>query len=383
MKVVYISGMLPSGHFSQILTNGIAGQKGIKLIVYADENPKNLEIKNCGKIKNVWPRTAMFIYKIVKEILKDNPDVVHIQHEFTMYGTIKNAFLFPFLPFILRLLGKKVVVTIHACVYKNQVNRQFISLFTPKKVTGLNPFALKLFFYYTYKLTSLFSNAIICHTELLKDMLLRDWGVSGKKTYVIPTGIPSKKIFKGRKENYFLYFGYMVRRNGLNYVIDGFSKFLKHNKKFKLILAGGIIKGQEEAFNEIKDYIKEKKLEKFIEIKGFIESAEEQDKLHEQAFAVTIPAEVSMGSSGRLYHAQSYGKCIMTSNVGHFREDIKHLHDGILVDNNSWDKAFQYVISNPDKVTEIEKNVIKKTKTKSSFNIAQKHIEVYKKIYDR
>lgn len=376
MKVVYISSMLPSGHFSQILTNAIAKEKGIDLIVYADEKPENLIIQGCGKIKNIWPHTAMFIYKIAKEILKDKPDIIHIQHEFTMYGSIKNAFLFPFLILLLRLTGNRVVVTIHACVYKNQVDQDFISLFSAKKITGLTPTTLKLFFLYTYKLLSVFSNSIVCHTQLLKDMLVKDWMVTPSKVYVIPTGIPSKKINKVSKKNYFLYFGYMVRRNGLNFVLDGFSKFVKHNKKFKLILAGGIIEGQEEAFQDIKDYVKEKKLEKFVEIKGFIEQ-EEQDRLYEKAFAAVIPAVVSMGSSGRLYHAQSYGRCVLASNVGHFKEDIKHLYDGILVDNGKWDEAFKYVVDNPEKISEIEQNVLKKVQEKSTTKIAKKHIQIY------
>ncbi|QQG44068.1 MAG: glycosyltransferase family 4 protein [Candidatus Roizmanbacteria bacterium] len=379
MKAVFISGMLPSGHFSQILTNALAHEKGLNLTVYADEDPQNLNIRNCGTIKTVWPHTAMFIYKIFKEVLKDQPDVIHIQHEFTMYGSIKNAFLFPFLLLLLRLIGKKVVVTIHACVYKNQVDDQFIYLFTTKKIAGLSPTTLKLFFFYTYKLISIFSNAIICHTHLLKDMLIKDWQVSSNKIHVVPTGIPAKKLTKKNKKNYFLYFGYMVRRNGLNYVIDGFSKFVKQNKKYKLILAGGIIKGQEEAFKEIQDYIKKKKLEKFVEIRGFIEQ-EEQDKLYEEASAVAIPAVVSMGSSGRLYHAQSWGKCILASNVGHFQEDIHHLYDGILVNNDEWNKSFKYVVDHPEKIAQIEKNVLKKARSKSSDKIAKMHIEVYKNI---
>lgn len=381
MKVVYISSMLPSGHFSQILTNGIIQHKNVDLLVYTDKNLKNLDIKGCGTIKNIWSKTAMFVLEILKEIVKDKPDVIHIQHEFTMYGSIKNAVLFPLVLLFLRLSGNKIVLTIHACVYKKQIDDNFISLFSNKKVIGLSPLTLKAFFFYTYKISSFFSHAIISHTHLLKDMLVKDWGVPFSKVYVIPTGIPPKKISNVKKKNYFLYFGYMVRRNGLNYVLSGFSKFVKQNKKFKLILAGGIIKGQEQAFEEIKDYINENGLKKYVKIKGFIEE-KEQDKLFREAFAVAIPAEVSMGSSGRLYHAQSYGKCIIASDIGHFQEDIKHLRDGILIENNKWDEGFKYVVDNPEKVLFIEKNVIKKASSKSSSAIAEKHIEVYKQIFD-
>ncbi len=369
--------MLPSGHFSQILTHAIQKQKNVKLIVYTDLNKKNLHIKNCGKIKTVWPRTALFIYKILNEIMKDKPDVVHIQQEFNMYGSIKTAALFPFLVLGLRLLGLRVVVTIHAAVFKKQVNESFIRLFTAKKTRLITPFTLKLFFDYIYRSISLFATVVILHTELMKTMLVEDWGVNLKKVRVIPTGIPQKRKYNGKTEPYFLYLGYMVRRNGLQYVLNGFAKFSKNNPKYRLVLAGGVIKGQEYAFEEIKDYVKKLNLSSRVEMRGFVEE-KEQDNLYKKAYAVVIPAKVSMGSSGRLYHAQSFGKCVLCSNIGHFREDIFHMKDGILVDNLQWDKAFALTAGKPQLVQMIERNVWLKAKEKSTTYVAKRHLEVYK-----
>jgi glycosyltransferase involved in cell wall biosynthesis len=380
MKVVFISSMLPSGHFSQILTSALKKQKNLKLIVYADENPANLAIKNCGKIKTVWSRTAKFIFEILSQIKKDKPDVIHLQQEFTMYGTFKNAFLFPFLPLLLRMMGGRVIITIHAAVYKNQINQEFIQLFTTKRSSLIAPITLKIFFYYTFKLLSLFSNAIICHTHLLKDILTSDWGVDANKVFVISTGIPQKKMRTLKKKNYFFYYGYLVRRKGLEYVFKGFADFIKKYKSYQLIIAGGIIKGQEAAFEEIKEMMAKFALSQNVKIRGFIDDEKELEKLYCQAYAVVIPAKVSMGSSGPLYHAQSYGKCILASNVGHFREDINHLYDGVLVDNEQWRNVFQFVVRHPEVVKEIEKNVRAKAQEKSSIKIAQKHLELYKQI---
>lgn len=381
MKVVFISSLLPSGHFSQILTNALNKQKNLKLTVYTDENQRNLLIKNCGKIKTVWSRTGKFIFQILSQVKKDKPDIVHIQQEFNMYGSYKSVFLFPYLVFLLRIFGYKVIVTIHAAVYKNQVNREFISFFTTKKSLVITPFTLKIFFYYTFKLASFFSHAVICHTHLLKDILTSDWDVNPDKIIVIPTGIPVKKISCAKKEKHFFYFGYLVRRKGLDYVFTGFSQFIKKNKDYKLILAGGIIQGQEEAFAEIKQMIHRYHLEKNIIVRGFIDDEKELGELYAKATAVVIPAKISMGSSGPLYHAQSFGKCIIASNIGHFKEDINHLYDGILVDHDQWKNIFEFVVNHPEIVEEIERNVRKKAKTKSADAIAKKHIEVYRLLY--
>ncbi len=168
----------------------------------------------------------------------------------------------------------------------------------------------------------------------------------------------------------------MVRRKGLEYVIDGFTKFVKHHSQFSLILAGGTIKGQEQSFKEIKTYIKRKKMDRYIKIKGFLDE-NKQDELYQKAYAVVIPAKVSMGSSGPLYHAQSYGKCILTSNIGHFKEDIVQMKDGILVDNDQWSEIFSFVVEHPEIVNEIENNVIIKSQKKGIGNISKKYLSVY------
>lgn len=381
MKIVYVSSILPSGHFAQYYTNALNQIKGIEVFVYTDKNLQNLQVKNCGIIKLVWHKNFRFLVDILINVIKDKPHLIHIQQEFNMYGGIITVAFFPLLLLLLKLTGNKSVVTIHSAVFKHQVTKDFISLFTSKRSILLTPFTLKLFFYYTYWFTSLFADKIICHTNLLKNILVSDWSVDSKKVSVIPTGIPKKNIVSIPKEHYFFYFGYMVRRKGLEYALQGFQQFIKKNPSYKLILAGGTIKGQEDAVQEIKQYISQLKLNRHIEIKGFVEESE-LDDLYSKSLAVIIPAKVSMGSSGPLYQAQSYGKCIVASSVGHFKEDIQHLYDGILVDNKKWEKAFEFVVKNPQIVGKIERNVKNKARNKSSLVIAQKHLKVYKTITD-
>jgi len=379
MKIAFVSGMLPSGHYSQYITSGLVKIKNVDLLVYTDNDRKNLEIINCGKIIPTWSKSSKFIFEILGRLLKDSPDIVHYQHEFNMYGNIFSALIFPFLVALSRLLGIKVVTTIHAAVFKKQINKEFIYTFNqnPKYI---KPFVLYLFFYYVYKSISLFSNEVIVHTKLTKKILTEDYGVDAKKVKVIPAAIPQKTDYRIKKEKYFFYFGYMARRKGLGYAIEGFKKFIKKNPKspYKFILAGGVIKGQEDSLQEIKKMIKKSKLEDKIIYKGFIEERE-QDSLYQKAAAVVIPAVLSMGSSGPLYHANSYGKCILASKIGHFLEDIEDKKTGILVDNEKWQDAFELLSKQNDIVNYIENCVIKKTLSRSPVKIAKKYIKLYKK----
>lgn len=379
MKIVFISGMLPSGHYSQYITGGLNEHRDIEFLVYADKNPKNLEIKNCGTIKTVWSKSLMYIPEILREIRRDKPDVVHLQHEINMYGSIVTAALFPFLAAIISFMGVKVVTTIHASVYKNQVDDVFMKLFHQDS-PFIKPFMLKLFFHCIYKSLSLFSNTLIVHTHLARDILVSDYGVDSKKLNVIPIAIPQKEINNSQKEKFFFYFGYMVRRKGLGFALEGFRRYIEENPKsdYKLILAGGVIKGQEKAYDEILEIIKQNHLEEKVVVKGFIEESE-QDDLYRQSYAVIIPAVVSMGSSGPLFHSVSYGKAVICSKIGHFIEDIEEGKTGILMENDMWHEAFKFAVEHPEKITEIEKNVKEKARLRSPYATAEKYLALYKK----
>ena len=94
-----------------------------------------------------------------------------------------------------------------------------------------------------------------------------------------------------------------------------------------------------------------------------------------------IPAKISMGSSGPLFHAVSYGKCVIASKVGHFLEDIDHMNNGILTENHEWDKAFQVAADHPELVTKIEFAVTEKAISRTPSIIASAHAQVYRSAF--
>ena len=377
MKVVFVSSMLPSGHYSQYLTRALNSIRDIELLVYADRQSNNLAILGCGKIKNVWSKSIFYLIQITREVVRDRPKVVHIQHELNMYGGIVTSATFPILLLMLRVIGAKLIVTVHASVYKRQIDKEFMSLFH-KDSKLFAPFLLKIFFQYIFIFVSFLSHKIIVHTYLAKDILVSDYGMNESKVCVIPISIPQRNIRNSNKKPYFFYFGYMVRRKGLGFALSGFKKFIENNPltPYKLVLAGGVISGQEKALDEIMGIIRLNGLQDRVVIKGFIEEAE-LDQLYWNAEAVVIPAKISMGSSGPLFHAVSYGKCVIASKVGHFLEDIEHLIDGVLTENHEWEKAFQIVADHPELVSKIEFAVAEKARSRMPALIASAHVNVY------
>ena len=376
MNIVFISSLQPFGHYSQILLSGLV-QQDINVIVYADQDVRNTSLKNLGKIKNVWNRGLGFVPQIIKELIKDKPHAVHIQHEFNMYGSPITALAFPFLVAIIRVLGYPVVVTIHGVVSAKQVNADFMNLFFFKQSPLMNPTTLTIFFSIIYRLIGVFSTKIVCHTHILSNILNTEYGIDEHKIVTIETAIPEKNIPPLKKELYFFYYGYMVRRKGLEALITGFARFSKKHPKYKLILAGGTIEGQEKAADEIHELIKKNTCSSSVEIKGYITTEEHLAKLYTQATAVVIPARISIAASGPLYQAQGYHKCILASKIGNFCEEIENNVTGILVENSEWEVALERIIQEPNDVHLIEQAVTRRAEEKNPYHTGKKYAALY------
>lgn len=380
MKIAIVSGMLPSGHYTQNLASGLSKIKKIKLFIYTDKDKDNLKIKNRGKIKLTWTKSASFVYQIIRQVVLDKPDIVHFQHEINMFGGLLTAMLFPLLLFFAKLTGVGIVTTVHATVSPDQINKHFVETFN-KNPQIIRPLYLKIYFSYLYKTICLLSHRVIVHTELSKQVLQEYLPSAKDKIIVIPTTIPHVKMVKAKKKKYFFYFGYIAHRKGLENMIEGFKEFIKENPKsgFNLILAGGVISGQEKALEDLKKTISKNALKNNIKYVGFL-NLKQQNQYYREAYAVVIPAKVSISASGPLYHATSHGKFIIASNIGHLRYEIKNNYNGYLISNSGWQKAFQKVIKNPVWVSKIERGTKKTAIERSPLKTAKKYIKLYEQI---
>jgi glycosyltransferase involved in cell wall biosynthesis len=265
-------------------------------------------------------------------------------------------------------------------VDQKQINSEFVSTFN-KNPALINPLILKLFFKYLYNGIYFFSDITFVHTKTAKRVLGKYHRGWNKKIVIIPTAIPlvPQKTFK--KKNYFFYFGYIARRKGLENLVSGFKSFLTKNPRtnFKLILAGGVIKGQESSLKELMGIMRSANLKNHIKYVGFL-NRREQYKLYSESYAVVIPAKLSISASGPLYHALSHGKFILASNIGHLKDEIKHGVNGYLTDNDSWDQAFKTVTSRASLMRKIEEGAREEAGLRTPLRTAQKYYQYYQSL---
>ena len=380
VNIALVSSFYPETNYSRYLFKNIKSDltnKSFNIYAYGERKSND---ENKDEYKQVWTKGNLSLFQIAKQIVKDRPNLVHFQHEINMYGGSISSIFFPLLVFFTNIFSK-TIVTIHGVPTLSDINNRFISFFRGNSIL-IKPWMLKIYFQYLFKSIAFSSTVIIVHTNLLKQNLSNSYGINQKKIQVINHGVSiQKKVKKNTKKKYLLYFGYLSKRKGLDKLIDGFYKYLKRNKdnNLKLVLSGGVIEGQEFAYKEILNYLKKYGIEDKVNCTGFV-SAKEIKVLFSDAYAVVIPAEISISASGPLAQAYGYSKCILASDIGNFKEEINNKVDGILVDNNSWEISIQSIMNRKDLVNFIEKNASIKAKSRAWDKVSTQHIKVYKDV---
>lgn len=377
MKVLIISSLQPFGHYTQILTEALSRMRDMHVYIAAEDDEANTHLKNCGAVFPVWKKGSFFFIPIFKKILNLKPDLIHIQHEFTMYGGGISALILPVMMLGLQILGYPIVTTIHAVPPKRAISKSFIRTFTPGSPIPAS--VLNSAFMIIFRLIAYSSKVIITHTELAKNELTL-YGISREKIVVIPTIVPEKVTHNRHPENYLFYFGYIAPRKGLEVVINSFIEFHKKHKQFRLKLAGNIIPGQERYLKKIRHLIRRNTAIEYI---GAIYEEHTLDELYERAYAVVIPAKQSISASGPLYHARGYHACILASDCGHLSEEIAHEKDGLLIQDGQWREAFERVVND----RELRDRLIAETKElagkRSALATAEHYLRLYKSLLIR
>jgi hypothetical protein len=336
LKYLIVSTIQPSGHCTEFLIKNLQNNKNFELFLICEIG--DYKLSYIKKYFKVFRKDIFSYYHILKKIIEISPDIINVQHEMNMYGNKITSIFFPIFLFLLKIFRFKIITTVHSVVDVKEIDENFLSLFNVNKFIPV--FIIKLLFQYIYKSIIIFSDKIIVHTNLSKRIYLKNYTKNNLKISKIsfPTLFlkPNLKI----DNNLFVYFGYFVRRKNLKPLINDFIKFSKlFKKKPKLILMGGIIQGQENAYTEIKLFIESLNANDILNVKLNV-SKETADYFLKKASCVLIPANLSMGSSGPLLHYYNNSKFVLASSIGHLKEDIINKKTGILVNKDNWLSAF-------------------------------------------
>lgn len=276
-------------------------------------------------------------------------DIVHINAEGPAF--------FSFIP---KLLGKKVIVTIHGLDWDRAKWGKFASWYIR---TG-------------EKNAVRFADEIIVLSEGVKEYF---WNTYKRETRFIPNGVNKPEIrevyeikkFGLEKDEYVLYLGRIVPEKGEHYLIEAFKKI---NTDKKLVIAGGISDTIGYG-KELKDLAKG---DDRIIFTGFVQGRI-LEELYSNAYVYCLPSDLE-GMPLSLLEAMSYGNCCLTSDIAECTEVIEN--KAVIFKKSSIEnlkEKLEWVLENREVVEKYKREAADFICSKYSWDdVVEQTLELYK-----
>lgn len=380
MKTCLVSALPPLHSGVALYTLGLLSGFGkIKpsfpfVIIVNDSANSEINIRGLKILRN-WTRGPKYFFQVLSAIIREKPSVVHFQHEFFLYGGLFSALLFPLLLLLTRILGKKVIVTVHGVVPSACTTTNFAKSF----FVTTNFLILKLGLSALTIIIGKFVNIIIVHNNFAKKTLFQDYAIPLKKIQVIPHGVGTNNLEVKHKsyKKIVLFFGNITPSKGIETLISAFEMIKVPN--VNLIIAGGAHPRGKKYFSKIKQRIQSSSSSENIILLGYVPD----DKIHslfEQSTITVFPYTYSVSSSGGLAFAIQHKKPIIVTDLPAFTEIIKDNWNGLVIppkNPEALTKAIEKIITNEELYQKITKGILISYSNLLWSKIAAKTLECY------
>ena len=386
IRVAMVSQLFPLSHYTIFLGKGLDSLESEVEMLYYRSKSENMNVP-VKRVKNVWHKSVKYPFEIFRQCVKDKPDVVHIQHEFNMYGGKMTTLVFPLLLFLLKLGRFKTVVTVHAVVPISDVDGFFAKTFAFPK--NLHLF-LKMMFIFIYSSISMLASAIIVHAVYSGKVMVHDYKAKPEKVFVAPIGVSTylndeigkdkwSEELKGKRP--ILFFGYLVERKGVEYLIEAFDRVSRRFPDLVLVIAGGVLSYSSLYVRKLTDLIKRLGIgDRVVFLTTTPFPLDELHELYELSEFVVLPYTYSISSSLALSFAMQHAKPVIVTDIGVFREEIDNKVDGLLCAPGSIDsleEAMEALIKSEDLRKKLSDNIHNKAKIRNWSFTARKNLLVY------
>jgi glycosyltransferase involved in cell wall biosynthesis len=222
-----------------------------------------------------------------------------------------------------RLLGKKIVLTVHNV---NAARRDL-------RDTLINRLTLRIQYH--------LADWIFVHTEMMKRELIEEFGVRARCVSVIPFGINNsvpntslaqaearERLGIGSGQKVLLFFGNIASYKGLEYLVTAFKQVASQDAAYRLIIAGRTT-DYPEYWASIRETITSEVQRRKILLKADFIPDDEVEVYFKAADVLVLPYRY-IYQSGVLFLAYSFGLPVIASDVGSLREDVVEGETGFL-----------------------------------------------------
>lgn len=311
------------------------------------------------------PAGADIATKVFNLSAKLTPDIIHIQHEFGLYGSQRGVQV---VELILRfkLAGVPVVTTLHT-VYPDFAE-------DVKHIT---------------RLILSESSKVIVHEEYQKEILLNYFGKEFEgKIHVCPHGIregvsisDGKEKLKLEGKKVVLLCGYFRPTKGFHKIVEIFPKVAKEIDNAVLVIAGKTRGLEYQEYQKIFfESINESPVtDKILVLRGQFPQ-HTFDTIISASDLVCLPYEKS-GQSGIMAQCFAHGKPVVTSNLKSFQVILSHNKGGITAEDDEMADGIIKVLSDKERTKEMKKGIEDYIENRAGWSkVAKSHIEIYQSV---
>lgn len=306
-----------------------------------------------------------------KKVNKGRFDVIHIQHEFGVFGGIDGEYILEFA----KRVEKPMIITFHTVLSKPDQKKRGIV----KSLSG-----------YAKKIVVMADEAMRRLTEL--------YGVDREKIIVIPHGVPDipygsdtyyKKVLGLENKMVISTFGLISRNKGLEYAIEGLGEVVSSRQDFIFLIIGkthpNVIRKEGDSYRDsLHEIVNQKKLGKFVRfINRYLTLRELIFYLQATDIYVTPYLEPEQITSGTLSYALGAGKACISTPYAYAKEVLRGSR-GILVDfkdSRGLGKAFLRLISNPQLRQKISKRAYQSARKMIWSSVGESHLRLYGELF--
>jgi D-inositol-3-phosphate glycosyltransferase len=260
-------------------------------------------------VRKVW-RVSIYYLKLIRYAATARTRIFHI-----LWNNKLEFFDRTMLMLYYRLLGKKVVLTVH-----NVNTRRRDS-----KDTLINRLTLRI----QYRL----ADRIFVHTEKMKIELIEEFGVQGAHITVIPFGInnavPNTSLSSSEAKRRLgirsdrktiLFFGNISPYKGLEYLVAAYQRTLARRDDYQLIIAGRP-KECEKYWSAIREALRGDVKRGCVLLRADYIPDEETEVYFKAADVLVLPYR-HIYESGVLFLGYSFGLPVLAADVGSLKDEI-------------------------------------------------------------
>jgi len=299
--------------------------------------------------------------KISKTIAKINPEVVHIQHEYGLYGGHKKMSIISLL-YKLKPFHIPLIITLHT-VYEEFSEEERLIIKELIKA----------------------SDAVIVHHHYQKEAIRSVVG-NVDQIYVIPHGVRIIEPIPGAKKRLglegkkvMLLSGYFRASKGFEKMVNLFPRIVEELPHVVLVIAGEIrLPGYSAYKDKLLHLINESPVRDKIRLLQGPFPQPTFDMIFSAADLVVFPY-IESSQSGIMAHCIAFGKPVVTSNLKTFRELMKEARNGLIARDNEELASKTIKILKDDNLRKtFSENARRYAREKASWNIvARKVIDLY------